>query len=129
MNPSREDQENSPEAKTTETSRAEAFEKWLCWNPGHNAREREIVAHWSPGERAEFQRMSGLAGAVFGLVLGGGMAIVIPTLAFGDAVTVGRIVAIVLYLPLVCFVVLRVKWAVRRFLWGTEWAKAQGGGE
>jgi len=127
MNSSREDQESTPESNTTETSRAEAFDKWLCWNPGHNARERVIVAHMTPGERAEFQRMSGLAGAVFGLVIAGGMAIIIPMLAFGDVVTVGRIVAIVLYLPLACFVVLRVKRAARRFLWRTEWAKARGG--
>lgn len=126
MNSSRENQESTPESKTTETSRAEAFDKWLCWNPGHNAREREIVAHMTPGERAEFQRMSGLGGAVFGLVLGGGMAMVIPLLVFGGVFTVGRIVAIALYLPLACFVILRVKRAARRFLWSTEWAKAQG---
>jgi hypothetical protein len=54
MSPSREDQENSPESKPAETSRAEAFDKWLCWNPGHNAREREIVVYMTPGERAEF---------------------------------------------------------------------------
>ena len=126
MNPSREDQEDASEAKTTESSRAEAFDKWLCWNPGHNAREREIVAHMTPDERAAFQRLSGLAGAMFGLVLGGGMAIVIPPLAFGDVVTVGRIAAIALYVPLAFFVVLRVKRAARRFLRGTEWAKAQG---
>jgi predicted lipid-binding transport protein (Tim44 family) len=127
MNSSRENQENSPEAKTTETRRAEAFDKWLCWNPGHNARERAIVAHMTPGERAEFQRFSGLAGALFGVVIAGGMAIVIPLLVFGGVFTVGRIVAITLYLPLACFVVLRVKRAVRRFLWRTAWAKAQGG--
>jgi len=126
MNPSREDQEGTPESRPVETSRAEAFDKWLCWNPGHNARERAIVAHRSPGERAEFQRISGLAGAVFGLVLGGGMAIVIPLLVFGEVVTVGRIVAIALYVPLACFVVLRVKRAVRWFLWSTAWSKAQG---
>lgn len=34
MNSSREDQESTAEAKTTESSRAEAFDKWLCWNPG-----------------------------------------------------------------------------------------------
>ncbi len=129
MNPSREDQEGTPESRPVETSRAEAFDKWLCWNPGHNARERDIVAHMTPGERAEFQRMSGLAGAVFGVVIAGGMAIVIPILAFGDVVTVGRIVAILLYLPLACFVVLRVKRAARRFLWSAAWAwaRAQGG--
>lgn len=126
MNPSRVNQEENSEAKATETSRAEAYDKWLCWNPGHNAREREIVAHMTPDERAEFQRFSGLAGAVFGLVIAGGMAIVIPPLAFGGVFSAGRIVAIVLYLPLACFVVLRVKWAVRRFLWGTAWAKAHG---
>ena len=54
------------------------------------------------------------------------MAIVIPVLVFGGVFTVGRIVAITLYLPLACFVVLRVKRAVRRFLWGTAWARAQG---
>ena len=125
MNPSREDQENSPESKTTETTRAEAFDKWLCWNPGHNVREREIVAHMTPGERAEFQRFSGLAGAVFGLVIAGGMAIVIPLLVFGEVATVGRIVAITLYVPLACLVVLRVKRAVQRFLHNTSWCKAQ----
>jgi hypothetical protein len=121
-------EEGTSEVKGAETRRAEAFDKWLCSNPGHNARERAIVAHRSPGERSEFQRFSGLAGAVFGLVLGGGMAIVIALLVFGGVVTAGRIVAIALYLPLACFVVLRVKRAVRKFLWNTEWARAQGWG-
>lgn len=55
------------------------------------ARARDRGAH-DARERAEFQRMSGLAGAVFSVVIAGGMAIVIPMLVFWEVVTVGRIV-------------------------------------
>lgn len=126
MNPSRENQEITPEAKAAKTSRAEAFDKWLCWNPEHTAREREIVAHMTAEEGREFQQLSWRGGALFGVVLGGGMSIFLLLPEYVDVGIIGRTVAIALYLSVACFVVLRVKRAARRFLWSTAWAQAQG---
>lgn len=127
MNPSRKNQENSPESKTTETSRAEAFDRWLCWNPGHNAREREIVAHMTPGERAEFQRMSLFGGAVLGLMMAGAMCVLMLASTYTDFGAIGLATCLVAYLPVATLMFLGVRWSAQRFLSNTEWAKAQGG--
>lgn len=127
MNSSREDQESTPESRTTETSRAEALDKWLCWNPGHNAREREIVAHMTPGERAEFQRMSWRGGAVLGLMIFGAMGILMLASNYTDFGAVGLVACLVAYLPVATLMFIGVKRSAQRFLSSTEWAKAQGG--
>lgn len=126
MNPTPEDQESTSESKTTETSRAEAFDKWLCWNPGHNAREREIVAHRSPGERAEFQRISGLAGGVLGLTMTGAVGILMLAVTYIDFGAVGLVACLLAYLPVACLMFIRIQRSAQRFLLNTEWAKAQG---
>jgi len=127
MNPSREDQEGTSEGKGAEVSRAEAFDKWLCWNPGHNAREREIVAHMTPGERVEFQRFSGLGGGVLGLTMAGAVGILMLATTYTNFGAVGLVACLVAYLPVACLMFIGVRRSAQRFLSNTEWAKAQGG--
>lgn len=129
MNSSRENQENSPESRTTEVSRAEAFDKWLCWNPGHNAREREIVAHMTPGERAEFQRMSGLGGAVLGLTMAGAMGILTLASMYTDFGAVGLVGCLIAYFPVACLMFVGVRRSAQKFMRNTAWAREQGWGD
>jgi len=126
MNPSREDQESTSGAKGAEVSRTEAFEKWLCGNPGHNAREREIVAHRSPAERRTFQRLSALGGAVLGLMIGGAMGILMLAVSYTDFGAVGLVACLVAYLPVASLMCIGAQRSAQRFLRSTEWAKAQG---
>jgi hypothetical protein len=126
MNSSRENQESTPESKTTETTRAEAFDKWLCWNPGHNAREREIVAHMTPGERAEFQQLSLRGGAVLGLTMAGAMGVLMLAATYTNIGVVGLVGCLVAYLPVASLMFIGVRRSAQRFLHGTAWCKAQG---
>lgn len=126
MNPSREDLESATESKTTATRRAEAYDQWLCWNPGHNAREREIVAHMTPGERREFQRLSALGGGVLGLMISGAMCILMLASTYTDFGAIGLVGCLVAYLPVGSLMFIGVRRSAQRFLRSTEWSKTQG---
>lgn len=126
MNPSREDQETPAEAKTTETSRAEAFDKWLCSNPGHNARERAIVAHMTPEERREFQQLSIRGGAVLGLIMAGAFCILLLVSSYTDFGAIGLAGCLVAYLPVASLMFIGLRRTAQKFLHNTAWYKAQG---
>lgn len=126
MNPSRDDQEKTSEAKDAATSRAQAFDKWLCWNPGHNAREREIVAHMTPDERAAFQRISALAGAALGLTMAGAVGILMLAESYTEFGAVGLVACLIANLPIACFMFIGVRRSAQKFMMNTAWAREQG---
>ena len=126
MNPSRGDQETPSEAETTETSRSEAFDKWLCSNPGHSAQQRAIVAHMTPDERREFQRLSSRGGAVLGLIMTGALCILMLVSSYTEFGAVGLVVCLVVYLPVASLMFLGVQRSAQNFLRSTAWYKAQG---